>query len=351
VEFNLTALTFKFKSINSNPFNSIPFSMKVSPQAIYKLTLLWAFAESGLGGLLHGFKLPVTGFVLGAFSVIIISLIAYFSRTPYRDILQATLVVLAIKFAVSPHSPLPAYVAVLFQGFLGACLFQFVGHRLVTVLFFSILVLFESAIQKPLVATLLFGTELWTAIDALLKQLLSFVGIKEVNHASWLFLVTYSSLYILWGAFIGMWAYRLPRHLQSLHVDREILKQSIIGSINVSKKSKIRWLFFAMLSLIVVSLFLYLIQSVNPWWYLFRTSIIIFGVYVFLMPSIRWLLQRFSATQKSFIEDYLKQLPQLKLTVQQASALSSVERNYWKRITSFVLYLLFLNSIEDEEQV
>ncbi len=322
--------------------------MKVSPQAIYKLTLLWAFAESGLGGLLHGFKLPVTGFVLGAFSVVIISLIAYFSLTPYRDILQATLLVLAIKFTVSPHSPLPAYVAVSFQGFLGALMFQVAGHRFLTVLLFSILVLFESAVQKPLVATLLFGTELWAAIDALMKQLFSFVGMKEVDHASWLFLLLYSSLYILWGVFVGIWGYRLPRHLHALDVDREMLKQSTMHPVNGSRKNKTRWFFFAMLSLMVVSLFLYLLNSVNPWWYLLRTALILFVVYAFLVPLLKWLLQRFSTNRKSFVEDYLTQLPRLKITLQQAVVLSSNEKSYRRRTTSFIHYLLWLNLMEDE---
>jgi len=32
--------------------------------SIYKLTALWAFAECSLGGLMHLFKVPFTGFLL-----------------------------------------------------------------------------------------------------------------------------------------------------------------------------------------------------------------------------------------------------------------------------------------------
>ena len=46
--------------------------------AIQRLTALWAFAESGLGGMLHALQLPFTGLIVGGLSVIIITLIAKF---------------------------------------------------------------------------------------------------------------------------------------------------------------------------------------------------------------------------------------------------------------------------------
>lgn len=48
--------------------------------AIQRLTALWAFSESGLGGVVHALKIPFTGIMLGGFAVIIITLIAYFSE-------------------------------------------------------------------------------------------------------------------------------------------------------------------------------------------------------------------------------------------------------------------------------
>ena len=88
--------------------------------AVNRLTALWALNESGLGGVLHAAKFPFTGIFVGGFAVILISLIARYSNYSFKAILKATAMVLMIKAAVSPHSPFPAYLAVSFQGLLGA---------------------------------------------------------------------------------------------------------------------------------------------------------------------------------------------------------------------------------------
>ncbi|MBJ7428659.1 MAG: hypothetical protein JHD28_06865, partial [Bacteroidia bacterium] len=62
--------------------------------SIYKLTALWAFAECSLGGLMHLFKIPFTGFFVGGFAVIIIGLIAHFSNQNFKTILQSTILVI-----------------------------------------------------------------------------------------------------------------------------------------------------------------------------------------------------------------------------------------------------------------
>ena len=86
--------------------------------AIHRLTALWAFAESGLGGVLHTAKVPFTGLVVGGFAIILITLIAHLSSKQYKIIVQSLVVVLMVKAAVSPHTPFPAYVAVSFQALL-----------------------------------------------------------------------------------------------------------------------------------------------------------------------------------------------------------------------------------------
>ena len=87
--------------------------------AIQRLTALWAFAESGLGGVLHAFQIPFTGLVIGGFAVIIITLIAKFSDHHYQQILKSFLIVLIVKAMVSPHTPVPAYLAISFQAIMG----------------------------------------------------------------------------------------------------------------------------------------------------------------------------------------------------------------------------------------
>lgn len=322
--------------------------MKVSSHAVYKLTFLWAFAESGLGGLLHGFKLPITGFVLGAFSVIIISLIAYFSEKPFKDIVQATLMVVVIKFTVSPHSPLPAYVAVLFQGVLGALIFQTAKHGAWSVMVFSILVLLESAIQKPLVATVLFGTELWIALDELMNRVFSFVGIAGGENFSLRFLLAYLFVYLAWALVVGRWAYQLPYQLQNIQPEK--MKGMPIETMSPMMKSKSSKVVYLLLTIIVLAaLALYLLQNSNPWVYLLRTTIVLFIVYLVMVPVIKWGLAKFTAKHNSFIQAYLVALPNVQTTVQKALSFSSVENTYWKKTTAFVRYLIWLNLMDDEQ--
>ena len=320
--------------------------MKISAKAIYKLTLLWAFAESGLGGMLHAFRLPVTGLVLGAFAVLIISLIAHFSQHVWADIMKATLLVLAVKLTISPHSPLTAYVAVFFQGLAGACVFSFIGRSRSSVLFFSVIVLVESALQRPLLATLVFGTEVWLAIDSLINQLLGFFSLSINQSFSLLFISAYTLLHLLWGAVVGFWAYTVPEKLNSLAVDVEKLPKAInVQQTKVEKSKVILW--FIVL-LVILALILYLVQASNPFYYIIRTSLLLVVVYFVLGPLLRLMLKRSAAHQQNFLSDFSQALPALQLSVARAYHLATTESHLFTRYKRFVLYLLFLNLIVDE---
>jgi predicted secreted protein len=316
-----------------------------SQPGLYRLTLLWAFAESGLGGVLHGLKIPVTGFVLGAFSVVIISLMARFSSHPYREIMKATALVLAIKFAASPHSPAPAYVAVLFQGFLGACIFQLFRFRLTTVVVFSVLVLVESAVQKPLVATLIFGKELWQAIDALANQVLGFFGAGEVSDFSLAFLLVYCTVYAGWGLMVGVWAYRLPLQLERVKIERNNVALSEVE--HAPKKKK--WIYWIIAITVIVALMFYIIDMPAPLLYVGRTAALLFLTYGVLGPLVRWLLKKTAGHQQLAINDFAVQLPRLSLYARQAWAFASRERSRLYQVSAFVRYLVYLTLTADEQ--
>ena len=308
--------------------------MKTHPESVYRLTLLWAFAESGLGGLLHGFKLPVTGFVLGAFAVIIISLIARIALNPARDIVQATLLVVAIKFAVSPHSPAPAYIAVIFQGMLGALIFRYSQH-LVAVILFSVLALLESAFQKPAIATLIFGKELWIALD----ELMIAVGFTSRHGFSSLLLLIYFLVYSVWGVLVGIWTFQLPRRLKNLNVERADRLHELPTSFG-------RWLKKLYLLLIVFLVMaiigVYLVNQTSPWFYIVRTFVIVLFLYFIVAPLIRIMLQRMSKDRLSTIDEYYTALPAIRQNVQWAYSVALREKQWWKRADVFVLTLIWI---------
>lgn len=322
--------------------------MKVSENAIYKLTLLWAFAESGLGGLLHGFRLPITGLVLGGFSVLTISLIAHLSTKPGRDILQATLLVLSIKFAASPHSPLAAYIAVFFQGLLGASLFSMLGRTRSSVLLFAVVALVESAVQKPLVATLFFGTELWNALDEFGNKLLSYVNGWHLENFSFWLISVYTGVHVLWGVVLGYWAFHLPARIESIkelpavkqgyeHVQRTTSKGK-------KRRSFISWIFFFLIGLLVV---MYTLPEESRWLYLGRSILIIAVVFLIITPLLKRLLGKWSRENRNVIEDYWQALPELVRHVQAAWHLAKQEKNYARRVKEFVLYCFWLTMFSE----
>jgi hypothetical protein len=182
--------------------------------AIHRLTALWAFAESGLGGVLHAMKIPFTGLIIGGFAVIVITFIAHLSDREYKNILQALVIVLMVKAAASPHTPFPAYVAVSFQAFLAFGLFSVFRVNLLSILLLSILAMLESAIQKLLILTLFFGNPLWKAADEVVAYIATQFSLVATNGSSWIVAI-YLGMYLLGGVLIGLMSYRLIRKFSS----------------------------------------------------------------------------------------------------------------------------------------
>lgn len=324
--------------------------MKVSSAAVYKLTLLWAFAEGGLGGLLHGFHIPVTGFVLGGFSVVIISFMAYLSLKPGRDVVQATLLVLVIKFAVSPHSPLPAYVAVFFQGMLGALIFSVLGRNRFSILLFSALALAESALQKPLLATLFFGNELWLAVDELATKLLGLTdGTEAVAFSRWVVAV-YAGSHVVWGVIVGLWAFQLPGRVEKIRITHEMILDAAASMTTLpsSKRGK-KNLLQIVLPLLICLLILYTLPMAGRWLYLLRTVVIILVVYGVLTPIMRNLLKKWSVNNSEAIQAYWQELPSLSRHSKIAWRLATVRQGYLKRATHFVVTIFWLTLFTEEE--
>ena len=152
--------------------------MKNSKSIIEKLTALWALNESGLGGFLHAFSTPFTGIIVGGISILLISLIAFYAEHKWKAILKALLVVLIIKMAVSPYSPFGAYVAVSFQALFGALLFANFSWKGITLMVLGMVTFLESALQKLLILTIVYGTGFWEAVNiygASVQKKLNFV--------------------------------------------------------------------------------------------------------------------------------------------------------------------------------
>lgn len=180
-------------------------------RAVLSLTALWGLVESGLGGFLFALKIPLTGLLVGGFAIIIIILLASFSKDPAQQIIKSTLLVLLIKGMVSPHAPITAYLAVSFQGFTGALFFYLLPNRAMAAILLGFFAMAESALQKILLLTIVFGRSLWLAVNTFFETLM-----KDFNgsaHFSWYIITLYVLLHALWGIFLGAWAVSLPAKL------------------------------------------------------------------------------------------------------------------------------------------
>ena len=190
-----------------------------SAATLQRLTLLWALSESGLGGVFHALRSPFTGLVVGGLALLLIRLLAEAAGGDRRQILKATAIVLLVKFSVSPHSPVNAYLAVAFQGALGALLLGRPGFGRPALLAFTFIACAQMALQKLVVTTLLYGFSLWEAIDRVALEAarhLPELGLSPGFHASLLLVGIYAGIHLLAGLVLGLFAWRLPDRLRSV---------------------------------------------------------------------------------------------------------------------------------------
>lgn len=184
---------------------------------IWGLVVFWAFVESFLGGVLHALQVPLRGIVIAGAAVACLITIAAVSggnlskssRFFSRDLIKATLAVMAVKLMLSPQAPPTAYVAMLFQGFAAYLLFGLIPSFRIAALLFSLVALLETALQKVLVLYLFFGSDFWNTFSGWLQELqLQFaflsIGLPAIVSA-------YLFLYLVAGLGIGYWFGQWPK--------------------------------------------------------------------------------------------------------------------------------------------
>lgn len=180
-----------------------------------RVIVLWAFAEVALGGLLHAFRIPFTGIMVGSASVLCLCLLGHYAARP-REILRALVIVLAVKAAVTPHAPGGAYLAVGFQGMAAWLIFRVVPAKGPACILLGVLALVQSSVQKVVFMTILYGLSLWQAVDVLALAALGFFGLEGMDPASpsaWI-IGAYLFLHLVTGFAVGFAGSRLPEWIR-----------------------------------------------------------------------------------------------------------------------------------------
>jgi cell division protein FtsL len=320
---------------------------------INRLTALWALGESGLGGWMHALKLPFTGIFVGGFAVLIIGLIAYYSKNSAKQILKATLLVLLVKAAVSPQSPLPAYIAVSFQGLIGALLFWLMPRIQLTSVIFGIIAMLESALQMVLMKTIVYGMAIWEALDMFFGKITKELHLSQnISFSLWV-IGGYCGGYALWGLILGIWINRLPKQLdqrsEAIYEEAAKLKNSG-ADLTISRKQKrnTRMVVAFSILLFIVSVFLMSGSSMSKAVYIIiRTVAVLLAIYYIIVPTTKWLLQKFidnqQAKNRAEMQGLIDQLPELRSYLRPAYTIASNKYRGLKRYREFVFILLALS--------
>ncbi len=314
--------------------------------ALIRLTALWALNEAGLGGLMHLFRSPFTGIFVGGAAILLIAMIGHIAKRPGPAILRALLLVLIIKGMVSPHSPLPAYLAVSFQGLMGALLFSLLPSFRLAALLLGVLGLLEAALQKLLVLTVLFGMPLWESIDAFIDYVLQKFGLLAdgagVQGSLWL-IGLYVGLYLASGLLIGWLAGRLPAEVKAAAARLSLPAVKPDTAEEGEKPARrpiwqrpiVRWIAFILLALLGI----YLLapasrQLLSPLWLLARVVGIIAAWYFLLSPLLMRLLKHFlkkkASGYREEVETALELLPVFRYLARAAWA-ETRGMNGWRR--------------------
>ena len=180
--------------------------------------------------------------------------------------------------AVSPQSPITAYIAVAFQGIIGAVFFERVKNQNLASYLTAISCLMETAIQKLLVLLILFGTSFIKASDAFITDIFQKLNM-EVNSFSVWILSIYLSIYFFWAIYIGYVCTSLPKEIQKRQLKFSQLSY-LESEFSIDNKKKSVWL---NVSLISVGLMLIFVLAVT-----YNSNILMIAFYRTLIVILLW---------------------------------------------------------------
>lgn len=233
----------------------------------------------------------------------IIALIGSVASRPFSAIIKSLLVVLIVKITISPHSPLPAYFAVTFQGLCGAILFSTLPFRFAAMLL-GVLALVESVFQKLITLTLLFGKSLWESVDIFTTHILDKLGVgaeASISGAQYI-IGSYIGLYFICGFIVGWLAGLLPakvqRNLESCRIPDDLVIMDIEGRKKIRKplwkRKQFKWILGTAIMIAGIYFFIPTSQSILQPVMIMGRAIAVIGLwYVIVSPLLTSLLLHF----------------------------------------------------------
>lgn len=309
----------------SSAFNTKTHSNQL---VIERLTALWALNECGLGGFMHAISSPFTGIFVGGISILLITLIASNAKSVWPTLLKSLSIVLLVKLSVSPHSPITSYFAVSFQAFLGMVLYSIFSVNRITTVLLGVVTFLESALQKLLTLTILYGETLWEAIDLYAgwigDKIPLLVPVLSAEALIW----TYIGIYGTAGIIVGLMIIRILKVMRTMELSvsphlsngPELLPTRKTGG-SLARKTLGFWI----MALVIILLPLLFFNSELDGWragvYLVARSAVILLAYYFLigpllLKVLNMILARRRSAYENDIRNTLSLLPHLRSILQ-----------------------------------
>lgn len=316
-----------------------------------RITALWAFSEAFMGGILHGLNIPFAGLVLAFVASVCITLIAL-GNTEKGEILKATLLVIAVKFILSPHTPPMAYLAVLIQGAAGELLFLNKKSLKPAAFVLTLFSLLYSAFQHLLILTIVFGKGFWQAIDIFLNKITqSFIS--GAVHYSLYIILFYIACYFIAGIAGGLLNIKIINSVQS-GTQANILLQQLnnlpaTGTVfdtdtkSTKRKKNFALIFGSLMMLMLIFSYLpFFTKGLGKYQVpelIIRGIIIILVWNYFITPLLRIQIQKWVAKYKEKNGNTLQQvialMPGIKTVLQQSWQVSQQPKK-WLQFKSFI---------------
>ncbi len=314
------------------------------------LVLLWAFAESGIGGVLHALKLPFTGIFVGGIAVMCIALMGYYNNGKKNQILEALVIVLLVKLAVSPHSPWQAYVAVVFQGYLGYFIFNRNSNYKVKTLVYAVLCLLESALQKIILAVVIYGTNFLSAIDQAAMSIIKSLGINLQGSLVMAVFAAYFLLHLITAIILGLWIPHIPAQLAEVSkiIPLKEANDAEPDSLkNQKRKSVIYLLIIPAVLLLLIKLILPEMKSIDLI-LIFLRSVAVSLLLIFIAgPLVIKLIKSISERKnydKAVFEDVIDSIPAFTSSAYHILKWVNLHYSGVRKVRYFLLGLLAISS-------
>ena len=322
--------------------------------AIQRLTALWALSESGLGGIFHAFKIPFAGLLLSGIAVIIISLLCHYSESKWKTVTSSLILVLIVKGMVAPHTQITGYIAVTFQALSGIFFYKLFPYRIAVFLFCVIAVL-ESAFQRLLTLTVLYGSTFWDAVNDTGSWIVKRMGFVDSISSSQVLIGMYTSVYFIGSLFIAYIVLHLIgfiRNEENLsNIDLTVSKTESLDTPQKKKKRKLILIaIFILLGLLVI--YGTFTSGMKTGIYIFvRTIFILFIWFTLIGPFLLKMMNKFLTRKRADLAEdiehifdlipYLRSI--IKIAWSEAKEFSYLKR--WKEfLTRTIVYSLYFKT-------